>query len=183
MAKFCCKQPPLFCGCNTQVTNLSRHWGPDRPGTISDSLFQLHAPYFSTAFLRSWQNKMYKKIVFEIHELSKRQERKTKTDRQTDKMTQTHWRTNKQTNERVDRQTNRQTKGRTDRQTGRQTKWHRCTEGQTNRQTDRWKDRQTARQTDTNKRTGRQTNNGYTRRTDRGQRDEVTDRLMEWLTD
>ena len=38
---------------------------------------------------------------------------------------------------------------------------------------------QTARQTDTNKRTGRQTNNGYTRRTDRGQRDEVTDRLME----
>ena len=46
-----------------QNTNLSLHCGPDRPGTISDSLFQL-VPYFSIAFLRSWKQM---KQIFKNH--------------------------------------------------------------------------------------------------------------------
>ena len=70
---------------------------------------------------------MYQKIVFEIHELSKRQERKTKTNRQTDKRKggQTDRQTNRQndTDTLKDRQTDKRKGGQTDRQTGRQRKW------------------------------------------------------------
>ena len=44
-------------------TDLSLHCGPDRPGTISDSLFQL-VPYFSIAFLRSWKQRKHIQIIW-----------------------------------------------------------------------------------------------------------------------
>ena len=70
-------EPDLICQFKDRErnTNRSLHCGPDRPGTISDSLFQL-VPYFSIAFLRSWkQIKQFFKNHLAIERKAKQKKR------------------------------------------------------------------------------------------------------------